>query len=117
MQVKHARSIWLLMVALPLLASVCACTQEAPVSKAATETQTASSNEAARLDKMAARFVPTEISADLSKLSPGDRQVLAKLVQASKIVDALFLRQVWAGNEAMLLTLLRDETPEGRARL
>ena len=64
-----------------------------------------------------ARFAPTEIAADLSKLSAADRRVLAKLVEASKIIDALFLRQVWAGNEAMLLDLVRDETPDGRARL
>jgi len=87
------------------------------VSKTATETQTATANEAARLDTMAARFAPTEIVADLSRLSPADRQVLAKLVQASKIMDALYLRQAWAGNEAMLLDLVRDQTPEGRARL
>src|ERR1019366_4969049 len=69
------------------------------------------------LQKMAAPFAPTDIGADLSKLSATDRKVLAKLVQASKIIDALFLRQVWAGNEAMLLDLVRDQTPEGRARL
>ena len=40
-----------------------------------------------------------------------------KLVEASKIVDGLFLRQVWAGNEAMLADLARDRSPEGRARL
>jgi hypothetical protein len=66
---------------------------------------------------MAERFAPTEITADVSQLSPSDRQVLAKLVQASKIMDALFMRQVWAGNESMLLDLLRDNTPDGRARL
>src|SRR5262245_65542313 len=71
----------------------------------------------ARLQQMAARFAPTDITADLSKLSASDRQVLAKLVQASKIVDALFLRQVWGGNDAMLIDLARDESPEGRARL
>ena len=54
------------------------------------------------LQRMTARFAPTEIGADLSKLSAADRRVLAKLVEASKIIDALFLRQVWAGNEAML---------------
>ena len=69
------------------------------------------------LQSMAARFAPTEITADLSKLSPVDRRVLAKLVEASKILDALFLRQVWAGNESMLLDLSQDQTPEGRARL
>jgi peptidase M49-like protein len=70
-----------------------------------------------RLQQMAARFEPTEITADLSKLADADRKVLAKLVEASKIIDAVFLRQVWAGNQAMLLDLVRDESPEGRARL
>src|SRR5258706_10194180 len=74
-------------------------------------------SEAAKLQRMAARFAPTDITADVSKLSPADRQVLAKLVEASKIIDGLFLRQVWAGNEAMLLDLARDQSPEGRARL
>ena len=70
-----------------------------------------------RLQRMAARFAPTEIGADVSKLSARDRKVLAKLVEASRVIDALFLRQAWAGNGAMLLDLARDETPEGRARL
>jgi hypothetical protein len=70
-----------------------------------------------KLEQMAARFAPTEIGADVSKLSDADRKVLAKLVEASKIVDALFLRQVWAGNDAMLQDLARDASPEGRARL
>src|SRR3989442_1556360 len=65
------------------------------------------------LHKMAARFTPTEIRADIWKLSTSDRQVLAKLVQASTIIDALFSRQVWAGNEAMLLDLARNQTAEG----
>src|SRR5476649_866803 len=69
--------------------------------------------ETAKLQKMTARFAPTEIRADLSKLSAADRQVLAKLVHASRIVDALFLRQVWAGNDAMLLDLTRSQTAEG----
>src|SRR5438067_1231838 len=73
--------------------------------------------DATRLQQMAARFEPSEITADLSKLSDADRRVLAKLVEASKIIDALFLRQVWAGNQPMLLDLVRDESPEGRARL
>src|SRR5438094_515617 len=69
------------------------------------------------LQKMAARFAPTDIGADLSKLSAADRKVLAKLVDASKVIDGLFVRQAWAGNEAMLLELARDQSAEGRARL
>ncbi|HEV3141226.1 MAG TPA: hypothetical protein VGY57_11945, partial [Vicinamibacterales bacterium] len=73
--------------------------------------------ETLKLQKMAARFAPTDIGADLSKMSATDRKVLAKLVDASKVIDALFLRQAWAGNEAILLDLVRDQSPEGRARL
>jgi hypothetical protein len=66
---------------------------------------------------MAARFAPTDIKVDLTKVAASDRRVLAKLVEASKIMDAIFLRQAWVGNEAMLIELSRDQTLEGRARL
>src|SRR5215813_4393320 len=69
------------------------------------------------LVRMTARFAPTEIGADLSKLSVADRRVVAKLVEAAKIVDALFLRQAWSGNAAMLVDLARDDSAAGRARL
>src|SRR5437763_4775247 len=110
---------WTVLAAICLYGGACTPAQEAPVSKTATETQTQTqtATETAKLQSMTARFVPTEIAADVSRLPAADRQVLAKLVQASKIIDALFLRQVWAGNEPMLLDLVRDETPEGRARL
>jgi Peptidase family M49 len=71
----------------------------------------------AQLEKMTARFAPTDISADVSKLPESERQVLAKLVAASRLMDAIFLRQVWAGNEALLMKLLEDGSPEGEARL
>ena len=51
-----------------------------------------------KLQRMTARFAPTSIRADVSHLSAAERHVLAKLVDASKMLDALFLRQVWAGN-------------------
>ncbi len=71
----------------------------------------------ARLDQMTARFAPTEIKVDLGKFSPNDRKVLAKLVEASQIIDGIFLRQAWAGNPSMLLDLAGDQSAEGRARL
>ena len=71
----------------------------------------------AQLERMTARFAPTEIIADVSKLSPNDRKVLAKLVEASQIVDGIFLRQAWSGNPSMLLDLAGDDSAEGRARL
>jgi hypothetical protein len=70
-----------------------------------------------KLQDMTARFAPVDVTADISSLPASERQALAKLVEASRIFDALFLRQVWEGNEAMLTELAADETPLGRARL
>jgi hypothetical protein len=71
----------------------------------------------AQLEKMTARFMPTELRADISKLSPGDRQALAKLIEASRVLDDIFLQQLWSGNEALYAKLRRDSTPLGKARL
>jgi hypothetical protein len=71
----------------------------------------------ARLQAMTARFAPVELRADVSKLPDNERQALLKVIEAAKVMDALFLRQVSADNEALLLDLIRDESPLGRARL
>jgi hypothetical protein len=71
----------------------------------------------ARLQAMTARFAPMELRADVSKLPDNERQALVKVIEAAKVMDALFLRQVSADNEALLLDLIRDESPLGRARL
>src|SRR6266705_2449828 len=73
--------------------------------------------DAPALERMIARFAHTDLSADISSLPASERTALAKLIEAAKIMDAVFLRQVWAGNEAMLLDLLKDQSPLGRARL
>jgi hypothetical protein len=61
----------------------------------------------AELQKMTARFAPADISADVSALPANERNALARLVDAARIMDALFLRQAWAGNDAMLQDLAR----------
>ncbi|HVO12857.1 MAG TPA: hypothetical protein VMX54_19105 [Vicinamibacteria bacterium] len=71
----------------------------------------------ARLLAMTARFAPVDIGADLSRLPAGEKQALARLVAASRLVDAIFLRQVWAGNEALLMQLCADHSSLGQARL
>ena len=70
-----------------------------------------------KLTTMTARYAPVNLTADISTLPPNERQALAKLVEAAKVFDALFLRQVWEGNETMLLDLVRDTSEVGRARL
>lgn len=71
----------------------------------------------AELERMRARFVPVDVRVDVSKLPPGERTALVKMIEAAKLMDALFLRQVSASNETLLLDLLCDESRLGRARL
>jgi hypothetical protein len=81
------------------------------------QSREASMPDLAELQKMAARFSPVEISADVSQLPVQERQALVKLIRAAQIMDVLFLSQVWAGNESMLLDLVNDSSALGRARL
>ena len=98
------------------LLSLSACrSQEAPVP--ATQTAQSAQSQPSDLAPKIARFAPTDIAADASKLSPPDRRALAKLIEASKVLDGIYLRQAWVGNEAMLIDLARDGSPAGRDRL
>lgn len=71
----------------------------------------------AQLQKMTARFAPTPIRVDTSRLSAGDQKALVKLIEASRILDDIFMRQLWSGNLALYSRLQRDTTPLGKARL
>ena len=64
-----------------------------------------------------ARFAPVDLGADISALPENERRALAKTIEASRVMDALFLRQVWAGNEPLLLELLGDDSGLGQARV
>jgi hypothetical protein len=70
-----------------------------------------------QLEKMTARFAPVEIRVDTSRLSPGDRKALPKLIEAARVIDDIYLTQVWSGNHALLAKLRTDQTPLGKARL
>src|SRR5690606_18080547 len=72
---------------------------------------------AAELKRLNARFAPVDLTADISKLPLNERQALAKIIEAAQLMDPLFLRQVWAGNPALLMELAADTSPLGRARL
>ena len=90
------------------LATVVACSREQAPQPTVQTTQATADPEAKKLESMAARFAPVDLTADVAALPANERQVLTKLVQAAKVFDALFLRQVWEGNESMLLDLARD---------
>jgi hypothetical protein len=69
------------------------------------------------LARKIARFAPTTLTADASKLTPKDRQALDKIIAAAKLLDPLFLRQVWNGNAELEKKLQADKTAAGQQRL
>ena len=80
-------------------------------------TAAAATPDLAQLQKMIARFQPTQMRVDVSKLSTGDRQALGKLIAAARVFNDIFLTQMWSGNHALYAKLRSDTTPLGKARL
>ncbi len=62
-------------------------------------------------------YAPVEIGADIDALPASERAALAHILAAARVMDALFLEQVWAGNPSLLMALQDDGSPAGRARL
>ena len=71
----------------------------------------------AQLQKMIRRFAPTPLRADTSRLSAGDRQAMIKIVEAARIFDEIFMKQLWSGDLALYAKLQKDTSPLGKARL
>jgi hypothetical protein len=72
---------------------------------------------AVQLGALYSQFESADIKADVSGMPANERAALVKVLQAAKYMDALFLRQVWSGNESLLLELVNDQSELGRARL
>ena len=66
---------------------------------------------------MTARFVPTPLEVDTSGLSAGDQKALDELIHAARVLNQLFLQQLWDGNLILYQRLKQDKTPLGQARL
>jgi hypothetical protein len=99
-----------------LIATLAACRAQAPSTPPPTPAP-AVDKAVSELQSKSARFAPTDLTADITALPANEREALAHMVRAAQVMDALFLEQVWAGNESMLYSLIKDESPLGRARL
>jgi len=102
------------------LSSLAMCIAVAIVGCTQKETPKMSETKPASESPLAAkirRFAPTDVTADPSQLSENDRKALDKIIEAAKLLDPLFLRQVWSGNPALQKNLEADATPDGRERL
>jgi Peptidase family M49 len=84
---------------------------------AETQKSSTSAPDLAQLEAMTNRFAPTPLRVDVSKLSTEDRQALVKLIEASRILNDVFMRQMWDGNLMLYARLQNDTTPLGKARL
>src|SRR5437879_415188 len=71
----------------------------------------------AEIERMTARFAPTQLRVDISRLSAGDRQALAKIIEAARILNDIFMKQYWSGNTALYARLQKDSSALGKARL
>ena len=74
-------------------------------------------DQAPDLSAKIAQFARTEISADLSLLPPSERAALDKLIEASKLLDPIYDRQVYAGNPALFAKLAADGSQSGQQML
>jgi len=71
----------------------------------------------AQLKQMSARFAPVKLNSETSALSAGDRQALGKLIDAARILNFVFMDQLWSGNRALYDKLQKDTSPLGKERL
>src|SRR5439155_3541332 len=65
----------------------------------------------AELQKMQARYAPTELKVDTTHLSPGDKKALVKLLEAARVLDPLFMTQLYERNNELYAKLKKDASP------
>jgi hypothetical protein len=115
---KSLRHLPWLLLALSLLITGC---EQPPAqtnqSSAQSQKENANMPDQAQLEQMIARFAPTDVAADTSKLADADRQALDKIIQAARLMDDIFLRQVWSGNADLKAKLEADTSTLGQSRL
>jgi hypothetical protein len=64
-----------------------------------------------------AKFVPTELKYDSNALDERQKMVVEKLYQASKIMDSIFLDQVYSKNYEIKANLEKQNTEEAKLQL
>ncbi|RKY97756.1 MAG: peptidase [Ignavibacteriae bacterium] len=75
------------------------------------------SEEIKMLKDQIAKFVPTELKYDASTLDERQKVVVEKLYRASKIMDEIFLVQVYSKNNEIKADLMAEDTEEAKYQL
>lgn len=71
----------------------------------------------AMLKEKIAKFVPTKLDYDSSTLDEREKVVVEKLYLASKIMDEIFLEQVYSKNDEIKAQLLKENTEVSKLQL
>src|SRR5258708_35849238 len=100
-----------------LVSTVMATAQKTPAPGSSPNAAQNAFPNADELNQMAARFAPVRLEVDISSLSAADKKALARLIEAGRIVNPLFMQQFWSGDLALYQKLQQDKTPLGKARL
>ena len=75
------------------------------------------SGEITMLKAKIAKFVPTELNYDSSLLDEREKVVVEKLYLASKIMDEIFLEQVYSKNDEIKATLMKENSDVAKLQL
>jgi hypothetical protein len=62
-----------------------------------------------------AEYAPTTLTADISALPEGERRALGELIAAGRVMDEIFLRQVWTGNPELRDLVAAYDGPDAAA--
>ena len=81
------------------------------------EKQTEQTEEMTMVEKTIAKFVPTELKYDANSLDERQKMVVQKLYEASKIMDEIFLDQVYSKNYQIREDLKKQDTEEAKEHL
>ncbi|MCW8804490.1 MAG: peptidase, partial [Ignavibacteriaceae bacterium] len=81
------------------------------------EKQTEQSEEMTMTEQTIAKFVPTELKYDSSNLDENQKMVIQKIYEASKIMDEIFLEQVYSRNNEIKAQLMAQDTEEAKEQL
>lgn len=82
--------------------------------QAADETATGE-DEGPTVQQRLAQFTPVTLSFDPSLLDDDQRRVVRELVEASRQLDDIFMRQAWRGNARAVSVVPLDDSPESAA--
>ena len=111
------------LVSLALVAALSACTQPADqkieqkqVEVKATEAADSQVTQTNQYQAMLDKFVPVDMTTDLSNLSEIDRKVLQKLIEVADILDDVYLRQTYENN-ALIRAEIENSSLENKATI